>query len=205
MHTSGAECEVKWTVWASLSEWVKWWGEKTTTQTKTLHLKWQALKWSSCSYGSVSWYPSDNKGKSGWLTHTVHQPTWWSRLSPPAVGFSACPGSPLVLTLQPARQRGRRRLHQASSTVTLSSKAEYQTVIFQTLLRAFVVYLISFSHLYWTWASLHTKLTAFGKVTCKGKKSDGVASCCLLNNQGRQVVFALADNRVVSSLYYFPA
>lgn len=134
-----------------------------------------------------------------------YQPTWRSLLSPPAVGFSACPGSPLVLTLQPARQQGRGRLHRAPSTVTLSSKAEYQTVILQTLLRAFVVYLISFSHLYWTWASLRTKLTAFGKVTCKGKKSDGVASCCLLNNQGRQVVFALADNRVVSSLYYFPA
>lgn len=59
-------------------------------------------------------------------------------------------------------------------------QAENQPLISQTLLRACVVYLISFSHLHGRCAS---KLTAFGKVTCKGKVACGIASQGLSNNQ----------------------
>lgn len=64
---------------------------------------------------------------------------------------------------------------------------------------------------------LHTKLIVFGKVTCKGKAAYDIASHGLSNNQEDltsmgaffgaegQVLFALADNRMVSSLYYYSA
>lgn len=73
-----------------------------------------------------------------------------------------------------------------------------------------MVYLISFSHLYGRRAS---KLTAFGKMTCKGKVASGIASQGLPNNQKDlegggslffgaegQVLLALADNHMVPSL-----
>lgn len=64
-----------------------------------------------------------------------------------------------------------------------------------------MVYLISFSHLYGRCAS---KLTAFGKVTCKGKMACGIASQGLPNNQkdleGGGSLFFGAEGQVLLAL-----